>query len=228
MLNRQTLPDQAADVLRRQILAGDWTPGQRLPPERELAETLGVNRVTLRTALSRLVANGLITQVQGRGTTVCDPMDAAGPDLLPALTQLAAERGHLVQTARELLRVRRHLAGALLERLVEVRPDPTPVRAAIERFAVADDLAAADADILAALIHAADSPVLALCLNPIRQTLPTLGPLADAMYRDPAANVQGWNALATWLDDPHPAGVAVILELLAHRDRETLAALEAA
>ena len=225
MLDRRTLPEQTADRLRRQIVGGELAPGTRLPPERELSEQLAVNRMTLRTALSRLVAMGLIEQVQGRGTVVLDVERKGGPDLLPTVVELAQEAGDLKAVAAELFRVRRHLARACLERLAEVQPDPAPVRAAVERFEPAVDFAQADSEILAALVVAADSPVLALCLNPIRHTLANLGPLEKAMYRDPHANLAGWRTLCHWLADPNPAHIPMIVAILEERDRATLASL---
>lgn len=225
MLDRRTLPEQTADRLRRQIVSGELAPGTRLAPERELAAELGVNRMTLRTALSRLVATGLIEQVQGRGTIVLDVATGGGPDLLPTVVELAEQHGDLKTVAAELFRVRRHLARACLERLAEVRPDPTPVRAAVERFDTAVDHAQADSEILAALVAAADSPVLGLCLNPIRHTLANLGPLKTPMYRDPRANLAGWRTLVQWLENPNPALIPMIVAMLEERDRATLAVL---
>lgn len=61
--------DVSAQV-RRLIAEGELQPGQRLPPERVLAERLKVNRGTLRKALTRLEIEGLITRQVGRGTFV--------------------------------------------------------------------------------------------------------------------------------------------------------------
>ena len=57
-----------ADQIRAAILSGRLEQGQRLPPERELAEQFGVSRVTVRDALRALEAMGLITvRVGARG-----------------------------------------------------------------------------------------------------------------------------------------------------------------
>ena len=52
------------------IFAGDMTPGSRLPGEFELSRQMGVSRVTLRAALSRLEKEGVISRSRQLGTVV--------------------------------------------------------------------------------------------------------------------------------------------------------------
>lgn len=61
---------QVADSLRDAITRGDLTPGDRLPPENELAVTHGVSRQTTRQALEQLTSEGLLVSGRGRGRTV--------------------------------------------------------------------------------------------------------------------------------------------------------------
>jgi GntR family transcriptional regulator, transcriptional repressor for pyruvate dehydrogenase complex len=63
------LPTAAAEVADRLITAiaiGEYLPGERLPPERELAQLLGVSRSTVREAVSRLHATGFVDIRRGR------------------------------------------------------------------------------------------------------------------------------------------------------------------
>lgn len=64
---------QIAEGLIGQIESGELTPGDQLPPERDLSEKLGVNRLTLRRALRVLEAQGLIIRKHGIGTYVAEP-----------------------------------------------------------------------------------------------------------------------------------------------------------
>jgi GntR family transcriptional regulator len=64
---------QIADSLLDRIESGRLLPGDRLPPERELSDGLGVNRLTLRRALRVLESQGLLIRRQGSGTYVADP-----------------------------------------------------------------------------------------------------------------------------------------------------------
>ena len=59
-----------AKAFAERIKSGELPPGDSLPPERKIAELFGVSRVTVRRALERLAADGLIDQRQGSGTYV--------------------------------------------------------------------------------------------------------------------------------------------------------------
>ena len=64
------LPDQIySDILNR-ILEGEYKEGERLPTEHALAERFATSRPTVREALARLRADGIITTRHGSGTTV--------------------------------------------------------------------------------------------------------------------------------------------------------------
>jgi GntR family transcriptional regulator len=58
------------EQLTERIEAGRLAPGERIPPERELAEHLSVSRMTVRQALASLAARGLVERGVGRGTFV--------------------------------------------------------------------------------------------------------------------------------------------------------------
>jgi DNA-binding LacI/PurR family transcriptional regulator len=64
---------QIAQILREQITSGDLACGDRLPPERSLAQMCGVSRSTVRQALDSMVAEGLVSKYTGRGIFVSSP-----------------------------------------------------------------------------------------------------------------------------------------------------------
>jgi len=68
--SRISLVDGAERAVRRWLTPGRFRPGDRLPPEQELAGMLGVSRGTLRSALRRLEDAGEIVRRQGSGTFV--------------------------------------------------------------------------------------------------------------------------------------------------------------
>ena len=63
--------------IRTMIRTGELTPGDRLPPERKLAETFGVSRNSLRQAFQALAERGILESRQGDGTYLLIPIDAA-------------------------------------------------------------------------------------------------------------------------------------------------------
>ena len=67
--------------LRRQILAGDYVLGERLPPERALAVQFGAARGTVREALRRLEEIKLVDRRVGSGTYVSYRTDEESDDV---------------------------------------------------------------------------------------------------------------------------------------------------
>src|SRR5512145_667952 len=68
---------QIADQLAALIEGGEYAPGQRLPPERDLAKQLGVSRPSVREALIALEVEGFVEVRMGSGVYVTDRR--AGP-----------------------------------------------------------------------------------------------------------------------------------------------------
>lgn len=62
--------DQIFNQLRDQLIDGRWTAGEKLPSENELAEMFNVSRITIRQALQKLKALGLIETHSGAGSYV--------------------------------------------------------------------------------------------------------------------------------------------------------------
>lgn len=71
--SRKPLYRQIYTQIRQRIRSGDLPAGTRLPPERRLAEMLGVNRTTVVNAYRELAAEGLVEARVGSGTVVCAP-----------------------------------------------------------------------------------------------------------------------------------------------------------
>jgi len=68
--HRRLLPSEVAAQIQAKILDGSFAPGDRLPPERELASRLNVNRSSVREALKKLEELRLVDIQQGSGTRV--------------------------------------------------------------------------------------------------------------------------------------------------------------
>ena len=94
---RPSLVDVTESALRERLAPGRAREGDRLPPEKELSEALGVSRGTLRLALERLEDNGEIVRRQGSGTFVGRVASPAafseGLEVLESYASLARRQG---------------------------------------------------------------------------------------------------------------------------------------
>src|SRR5437867_10977928 len=80
---RRRLHEDVAEQLRDAILDGRFRAGQKLPPERELADEFRVNRTSIREAIKVLEGLGLVSVRQGDGATVQPLIDASLEVLAP-------------------------------------------------------------------------------------------------------------------------------------------------
>lgn len=84
----RTLPDRITEHFLARIFTGELPAGARLPPDRELAPLLGVDRTSLRMAMQQLSRMGLVNAVRGSGVHVLDYREHAGIDFLAAVFAL--------------------------------------------------------------------------------------------------------------------------------------------
>lgn len=80
MSNANALPlyVQTAEMLIREIAAGRLLDGERLPPERAMAQDLGISVGTLRKALDDLTEKGYLARVHGSGNYIRTPPETSG------------------------------------------------------------------------------------------------------------------------------------------------------
>jgi DNA-binding FadR family transcriptional regulator len=128
-----------ASSIRLGVLAG----GERLPPERELAETLGVSRVTLREAIKALRAADLVESRRGRGggTFVVAPTAASptrakqiDPAVMPALND-TLELRRIVEPGAAALAASRTLSAADRATLARCLREATDCAPEVRRLA---------------------------------------------------------------------------------------------
>lgn len=67
-----SLYENVLESLREKVESGEWPRGAMIPRELDLCEHYGVSRSTIRTAMSRLVSDGVLKRVKGVGTYVSD------------------------------------------------------------------------------------------------------------------------------------------------------------
>lgn len=163
-LPRTTLSEALFEKLVGHIVNGDWKEGDRIPPERELAEQLGIGRASLREALKALELLGMVECRVGDGTFVCPRSEFLSRPLLWAIT--GADRSELSEL-KELIEARlvveENIAAFAAERATaeELRK----IEQAIEdmRAHVDEPTASLEADMRfhVAISEAAHNPILA-------------------------------------------------------------------
>ena len=237
MVRIQTHPSLSqgiADMLRRSILAGEYRPGDRLPPERELAAQRGVGRGTVRETFRELEKLGLVDIRHGGGVTVRS-MDQASFELVQHLIVADGRPDrHVIEQTFEVAEV---LIGAAARLAVE-RGSPADLEGAREWLAAMrrpeiDDVGyfVAEQELMRRLEAASGNFVLCLLRNGLSAllTLPQRERLGGAL-RPPAELLDSVaNEMDRALETRDTAGVEEgLLRLVAHRRRRILALVEVA
>ncbi|RFZ45816.1 HTH-type transcriptional regulator Mce2R [Mycobacterium marinum] len=209
--DRQRVDEQIATSIADAILDGVFPPGSALPPERELAEQLGVNRTSLRQGLARLQQMGLIETRQGSGNVVRDPQSLTHPAVVEALVRKLGP-DFLV----EVLEIRAAL-GPLIGRLAAERnssEDAEALRAALAEVADADTAPARQAADLAyfrVLIHGTRNRALGLLYRWVEQAFGGREHELTGAYEDADPVIADLTAIndAVLAGDPETAAAAV-------------------
>ena len=100
---RATLGQGVVEQLSRLVEEGTLRPGEKLPPEREMARLFGVARGPVREALRAMALAGLITIVPGRGTFVAEKKAAPRPEEIRAYLGREIESVRCVYEARSVI-----------------------------------------------------------------------------------------------------------------------------
>jgi GntR family transcriptional regulator, transcriptional repressor for pyruvate dehydrogenase complex len=173
-VEKQRVAEEIVGQLRDLILTGAYAPGDKLPPERNLAKELGVNRSSLREALKKLEHLGLVKIRQGDGTRVQDFMQTGGIDLVSHLVPLAQDGQHEILT--DILEFRR-IYGREVARLAAQRADEHDLEKLRHVADLADaadspvDVLRLDFEFYVALTQASKNRVFGLLINTTRQAV---------------------------------------------------------
>jgi GntR family transcriptional repressor for pyruvate dehydrogenase complex len=159
-VKRTSVGEAVIAEIRAAITRGELKPGDQLPPERELAASLGVSRLAMREGLKVLAAMGLVEARQGEGTFVSVPTTERLLDPLVAQLLQAAEF-HQLNEARTAVEV--EMAGLAARRSSAVqRERMAEALETMERsIAVGEPYLSADVLFHQTVVEAAGNPLLA-------------------------------------------------------------------
>jgi GntR family transcriptional regulator, transcriptional repressor for pyruvate dehydrogenase complex len=168
--------EETVERLGTAIRLGLLEPGQRLPPERELSEQLGISRSTLRQAITTLVQSGHLVSLRGRsgGTFVsdCPPLHEGNGKLRPDWREVLDQRVAIECGAALLAAERRdepvlqHMEALIVQ--MDERPDFDAYRRADVRFHIALAEATGTPRLIAAMteVQGEMSELIALIAHP--------------------------------------------------------------
>src|ERR1700755_2675781 len=111
---RTTLTAAAFEQLISYVVKGSWKAGDRIPPERQLCQQLGIARTSLREALKAMELIGMLESRVGDGTFICPRSEFLSRPLLWAFTGINQTELGKIMEARVFLE--RDLAGLAAER----------------------------------------------------------------------------------------------------------------
>lgn len=120
----KTLFSQLEEIIRDGIEEGVWNPGEAIPSERELSKIYKLSRMTVRKALDRLVATGLLYRVDGKGTFVNEPKVKFQALSLAGLRGQTTNLGY--SASAKLLSIERILVPDKVAKVLKIEAD-TPV-----------------------------------------------------------------------------------------------------
>lgn len=104
-IKSEKIHDQVYEQLKALLLDGHWKVGEKIPSEAKLCHMTGVSRVSVRTALKSLIAQGFLVSKQGEGTFVVDVSVDMNMDLLVPIIGLDKKNILEVLEYRKILEV---------------------------------------------------------------------------------------------------------------------------
>ena len=188
------------------LLEGTLAPGDRLPPERELASTLGVGRSSVREALRVLEVMGLIRTGTGSGPSAGAIITATPRGGMSALLRLqVAAHGFPLG---DVVATRLVLEAATVEALAAAGEGVTAdTRTILDAMDAADltpaEFLALDAQLHLALAEASGNQVIVATMAGLRTAI-------ESYVQAGAAAIPDWDATAARLRAEHRAIVAAV------------------
>lgn len=170
-LVRTTLTASAFEQLISYVVKGEWKAGDRIPPERELCQQLGIARTSLREALKAMELIGMLDSRVGDGTFVCPRSEFLSRPLLWAFTGTDHAELRDIMEAREFLE--RDLAGLAAERAsdAEIEAIGATLNAMREGIAKGESILEFDMAFHLAIAEAAHNEVLRNAVQLLRNLL---------------------------------------------------------
>ena len=117
--HKVTATEAIVENLKERIRSGEFGPGDQLPAEQKLLSQYHVSRLTLREALARLTALGIVRVRHGKGAFVADSISVSALDdvLIPLFSHLDSHK------MQELVEARNLIESEIAAKVAETRTD---------------------------------------------------------------------------------------------------------
>lgn len=124
MLDRNSptpLHMQLEEVIKSRIENDEWHPNTQIPSENELSKMYGLSRMTTRGVIMRLVFQGLLYRVAGKGTFVADPKITNKPLLQMGIQEQLDQMG--IESTTRLIDIRQVEAPVRIQKELDLPED---------------------------------------------------------------------------------------------------------
>jgi GntR family transcriptional repressor for pyruvate dehydrogenase complex len=187
-IGKRRVSDDIVDQIETLIIRSELRVGDPLPPERELAQRLGVGRNALREAIGKLAQKGLLEVRPGSGTYVAQPSGAFISDSLHFLLRLNPGLLLDLMKARAIIETELAVMAAEKANAAQVQGMKTAVDTMQANRHDPDAYVEADLAFHTELSQAAGNQVLVLILaslrSAMRENIRYFATLADAIERN--------------------------------------------
>lgn len=165
------LSDQVCDLIENQIISGEFSVGDKLPTEIELADLYQVSRTVIREALKALKEKGWLKSRAGKGTYVVANTSRGVDSSLDVILRMNPESGfdHLIEV-RECLEPEMAAQAALRakeEQIQELQNLVDIMERALQGGNALNDFLSADYQFHNKLAEASGNPLMAILIKPL-------------------------------------------------------------
>ncbi len=221
-ISQDKLYVKVAEKVQSLIIRNELHPGDRLPPERELAERLGVSRTVVREAIKVLQERGLVQIVSGRGTFVTDLATDRVYNSISLVFQMQSNSFDDLHEIRESLEM--NIVGSAAERATP--EDIEKLRAAIEAMDQGiespEEYVKADLEFHSVLAQATQNPMYLALINPIIDLLREARLLIFSVPGAPHRGQDGHRAILACVERGDKEGAQEAMRRHLSRSREDL------
>ena len=228
-VRRDRVSDGILVQLTNLLMDRVYEPGDRLPPERDLALQLGVNRASLREALRRMEAMGLVFIRQGGGITVQDYDTQAGIDFVLFILKagIHLDTGILADIGRIRVPFTKMMVSLAMENIAEesIRELEEIVGAMADATLQERQSGQLDFAFFLEIAKATQNRIFVYILNSIKDILKRMTGLYVQIDDDPGTGLDHFKGLVEAFREGDEARALTLLEKRMREDDERFGAL---